>query len=147
VGGAGPFFDADHVARGAAFGDLDDDGDLDVVVTMMDGRPALLDNEAPDPGSWVRLDLVGRRSNRGAIGAVVEVVADGRTITRQVKGGGSYLSSNDPRLLVGLGRAARIDRVVVRWPSGARSAMKDLAPRRTYRVREPLAAAPSGRIE
>jgi hypothetical protein len=108
----------------------------------MDRRPALLENESPGPGSWVRLDLLGRRSNRGAIGAVVEVAADGRTITRQVKGGGSYLSSNDPRLLVGLGRAARIDRVVVRWPSGARSEMSDLAPRHTYRVREPLAAVP-----
>jgi len=117
VADAGPFFRSDHVARGAAFGDLDNDGDIDVVVGIMDGRPAVLLNESP-PHPWVRFELVGRRSNRSAIGAVLSVTCGGRVIHRQAKGGGSYLSANDPRVLVGLGDADRVDRVDVRWPSG-----------------------------
>jgi hypothetical protein len=131
----GPFFATPHVARGAAFGDLDDDGDLDVVVSLMDHRPAVLINES-DRGHWLGLALVGRRSNRTAIGAAVEVQAGGRVFQRQVKGGGSYISTNDPRLVFGLGTAQRVERVEVRWPSGARSVLADPAVGRYHRVRE-----------
>jgi hypothetical protein len=132
----GPFFRTGHVARGAAFGDLDNDGDLDVVISLLDGRPAVLLNES-DPRPWVRFELVGRRSNRSAIGAAVAVHCGGRVIHRQVKGGGSYLSANDPRVLVGLGDADRVDRVEVRWPSGARTTLAAPEVRRTHRVEEP----------
>ena len=71
------------------------------------------------PAHWIRLELVGTRSNRSAIGTAVEVHAGGRVLHRQVKGGGSYASANDPRLLVGLGGAERVERVEIRWPSGA----------------------------
>ena len=104
----GPYFAARHVARGAAFGDLDDDGDIDIVVNHMDGSPAILRNDTPADNRWIRLKLVGTRSNRDAIGARVEVEAGGRTITRQRKGGCSMQSTNDPRLLIGLGAVDEI---------------------------------------
>ena len=103
----GPYFTTRHVARGAAFGDLDDDGDIDIVVNHMDAAPAILRNDTPGNNRWIRLNLVGTRSNRDAIGARVEVDAGGRTITRQRKGGCSMQSTNDPRLLIGLARSRR----------------------------------------
>ena len=90
---AGPYFDADHVGRGAAFGDLDDDGDIDIVVNHKDGAPALLRNDTETANHWIRLSLVGTVSNRDAVGARVEVELDGRTIVRQRKGG------SEPRIL------------------------------------------------
>jgi hypothetical protein len=132
---AGAFFEADHVARGAAFGDIDNDGDIDVVVSLMDARPVVLRNES-NAGRWIRLVLEGTRSNRLAIGALVEVHAGDRVIHRQVKGGGSYYSVNDPRLLIGVGEADRVERVEVRWPSGTRSMLEQPKLGRTHRVRE-----------
>jgi hypothetical protein len=135
---AGPYFETRHVARGAAFGDLDDDGDLDIVVSHKDGPAALLRNDSPRAGNaWIRLDLRGTRSNRDAIGARVEVVAGGRTIHRQRKGGGSVESANDPRLLIGLGRAREVESLVVRWPSGAVTTRHHLEPGRAYAIAEP----------
>ncbi len=107
----------------------------------MDAPPAVLMNESP-PRSWIRLELVGHRSNRSAIGASVAVRAGGRVLHRQVKGGASYLSANDPRVLVGLGGAEHVESVEVRWPSGARSTLTDPAPRRTHVIHEPDAAGP-----
>jgi len=133
---AGPFFASRHVARGAAFGDLDNDGDLDIVVNRQDHPPAVLRNDAP-ARSWIRLVLVGHRSNPAAIGAMVQVHAGGRVLHRQVKGGGSYLSANDPRILVGLGDLETVDRIEVRWPSGANTVLEALGGRQTYVVHEP----------
>jgi hypothetical protein len=129
------------VARGAAFGDLDNDGDLDVVISRLDKLPAVLLNESP-PRPWIRLELIGRRSNRSAIGATVEVHAGDRVLHRQVKGGGSYLSANDPRVLIGLGDADRVESVEVRWPSGGRSTLSDPVMRRTHVLHEPHEAGP-----
>jgi hypothetical protein len=133
----GPYFATRHVARGAAFGDLDDDGDIDIVVNQMDGAPALLRNDTPSTHAWVRLALVGSRTNRDAIGARVIIEAGGRRIVRQRKGGCSLQSTNDPRMLIGLGQADEITRVTVRWPSGATLVREHLAPDQTYELVEP----------
>lgn len=139
----GPYFDAGHVGRGAAFGDLDDDGDIDIVVNHKDGPPAVLRNDTPAGGHWIRLRLVGTRSNRDAVGTrvevevEVEVEAGGRTIFRQVKTGVSILSSNDPRLLIGVGAATEVARLTIRWPAGAVSAREHVATDRTHEIVEP----------
>jgi hypothetical protein len=136
----GSYFVMKHVARGAAFGDIDDDGDIDIVVNHMDAAPAILRNDTPSGNRWIRLRLVGTVSNRDAIGTRVEVDAGGRTITRQRKGGCSMESSNDPRLLIGLGKVTEVRKLTVRWPSGALSIMKHVAPDKTYEVVEPRTA-------
>jgi enediyne biosynthesis protein E4 len=115
---AGAYFESDHVGRGLAAGDFDDDGDIDVVINHKDGPPAVLRNDTPTDNHWIRLRLVGTRSNRDAVGARVEVQAGGRTIVRQRKGGGSYASANEPRLLIGLDEAPHAERIIIRWPSG-----------------------------
>ncbi len=134
---AGPYFDGRHVARGAAFGDIDDDGDIDIVVSHMDAAPAVLRNDTPGQNRWIRLILVGSRSNRDAIGARVEVEAGGRTITRQRQGGCSMQSTNDPRLLIGLGPADEVTRLTIRWPSGTSVTREHLPANSSYRIVEP----------
>jgi enediyne biosynthesis protein E4 len=136
VADVGPFFAVGHAGRGAAFGDLDNDGDIDVVINRMDGRPAVLLNES-QPAHWIRMELIGTRSNRSAIGTAVEVHVGGRVLHRQVKGGGSYASANDPRLVVGLGGAERVERVEILWPSARSTTLANPALDCTHRVVEP----------
>ena len=138
----GPYFDTAHVGRGAAFGDLDDDGDIDIVVNHKDGAPALLRNDTKNENHWIRLELQGTRSNRDAVGARVEAVVGDRTIHRQRKGGYSLESSNDPRLLIGVGSAEEVTRLTVRWPSGAVSHLEHLKVGQTHKVVEPADAPP-----
>jgi hypothetical protein len=133
---AGPYFAGTHVARGVAFGDLDDDGDIDIVVNHKDGAPAVLRNDTPPANRWIRLKLVGTRSNRDAIGARVALEIAGRTIHRQRKGGCSLESAHDPRLLIGVGPAEEVLRLTVRWPSGAVTVRERLATNATYEIVE-----------
>jgi hypothetical protein len=86
---------------------------------------------------WIRLKLLGTASNRSAIGARVTVHAGGQVLHRLAKGGGSYLSANDPRLLIGLGSAEQVERVEVVWPSGRRSLLENPALGQTHTIREP----------
>ena len=123
----GPYFDTRHVARGAAFGDFDNDGDIDITVNHKDGAAALLRNDTPRGANhWVRLELVGTKSNRDAVGARVRVEVEGRTIVRQRKGGCSVFSANDPRLTIGLGAASEITSLTIDWPSGATTTREHL---------------------
>ena len=106
-------------ARGAAFGDLFNDGRIDVVINNMDLPPSLLRNVDPDKHHWVELSLVGGpKSPRDAVGATVYLTAGGMKQRGDVLSGGSYISSNDPRVHFGLGDADKIDAVEIHWPSG-----------------------------
>lgn len=134
---AGPYFDTKHVARGAAIGDIDNDGDIDLVVNHKDGAPALLRNDSPGGNRWFRLELQGTRSNRDAIGAKIQVELPDRTLHRQRKGGCSLQSAHDPRLIVGVGKVEIVPKVIIRWPSGAISTLTDLATNQSHKVVEP----------
>lgn len=107
-----------RVARGAACGDMDGDGDLDVLLTTNGGPAALLRQAGAPRHHWLRFRLEGRRSNRSAIGASVRVHAGGQVQTRMVRSGSSYLSQSDLRLTFGLGDATTASEVEVRWPNG-----------------------------
>ncbi|MGD0124391.1 MAG: CRTAC1 family protein [Terriglobia bacterium] len=122
-------------SRGAAFGDLDNSGRIWAVVNNIDKEPFLYKPGGPS-GNWVRIKLTGTRCNRDAIGARVRVTADGLTLTDQVRSGDSYFSTNDLRLHFGLGQAATIDRVEIRWPDRQEEKHERLAVNREYAFRQ-----------
>jgi enediyne biosynthesis protein E4 len=115
----GPALTAPAVSRGAAFGDLDNDGDVDVVVNNLDGPLTVLRNDGGNGNNFLTIDLVGRKSNRSAFGARVKVTAGDLVQIDERRSGGSYLSQNDVRLHFGLEKRQKVDRVEVRWPDGA----------------------------
>jgi hypothetical protein len=114
----GPTVMTPRAGRGAAFADLDNDGDTDIVVNNMHDRPDLYRLDSTTARHWVAVKLAAVRSNRSAIGARVRVTAGGAVQVREVRGGGSYYSQNDLRLQFGLGDASTIERIEVRWPNG-----------------------------
>jgi enediyne biosynthesis protein E4 len=113
----GGYFDGVHRGRGAAFGDLDNDGRIDVVLSHCNEPAALLRNIESSGHRWLGVRLQGK-TNRDAVGAVIKLEVDGQTLSRCVKGGGSYLSANDPRIVFGLRKASAVGKLTVRWPSG-----------------------------
>ncbi len=136
-GDSGAPFQELHSARGCAFGDLDDDGDLDIVVNNIDEPPSLLRNDGGNRGQWIGFRLAGKGGNRGAIGARVTVVAGPLKQTDEIHAGASHLSSNDPRLHFGLGTTTAADRVEIRWPSGRRQVLTTLPAGRYHLISEP----------
>ena len=139
----GPSLAVQRSFRGAAFGDYDDDGDVDVFVTALDDAPLLLRNDSrKGERHWLEVRLVGTRSNRDGVGARVKVAAAGVTRLRERKGGGSYLSGHDGRLHFGLGPAGRVERLSVRWPSGLVDTLIDTEVDRAITVREGQTSPP-----
>jgi hypothetical protein len=122
--------------RGAAFGDIANNGNIDIVVLNVGEPPSLLFNTNKIANHRVIFRLVGSKSNRAAIGARVTIHAGGMTQFDEVRGGGSYLSQNDLRLHFGLGSATRIDSVEVRWPSGKVETLKDVPASKIYTIVE-----------
>ena len=134
---AGPGLLERHSARGAAFGDYDNDGTIEVLINNQNEPPSLLKQAVRPPNHWILLKLAGTRSNRSGLGAKVRLTAGGRTQFDEVRSGGSYLSHNDLRLHFGLGTAQRAERIEVEWPSGARQTLRDVAADAVVTIEEP----------
>ena len=114
-------------SRGLAVGDIDDDGDLDLVVSNVDAPPTLLRNDSPRRGAWLLVDAPGALR--------VEVSAGGQRWVAHAYANGSFLSASDPRLHFGLGRVSRVDELVAVWPDGERTRITDVAVDRVVAVR------------
>jgi hypothetical protein len=139
---------AEVPARGCAFGDYNNDGNVDVVVNCVNASPQLLRCDVSIQRNWMKLRLVGTKSNRAGIGARVTVTATtapqemsgvGKQPLKQVdelRSGGSYYSQNDLRMHFGLDQASKIDMVEIVWPSGTKDTLKDLAANHLYVVEE-----------
>jgi hypothetical protein len=137
----GPPATTPKAGRGAAFGDLDNDGDLDIVVNNIHDTPDLFMLDAPAQAHWLILKLVGTRSNRSAIGARVRLDAGGGRQVQEVRGGGSYYSQNDLRVHFGLGGSTRVDRIEIRWPNGLEEVWTDVGIDRIVTLKEGGGAA------
>jgi hypothetical protein len=124
------------LGRGCAFGDFDNDGDIDVVINNLDGPPTLLRNDGGNQNNWIMIKCVGTRSNRSAIGTRVKVTNGQHSQIDEVMSGSSYYSQNDLRLHFGLGRTSKVDSVEVAWPSGVRESFTNLAANRLYVLQE-----------
>jgi len=134
---SGEPFGPRQAARGAAFGDLENDGQIGVVVSCLDGRPLVLRNQG-GPNHWLTINTVGTASNRDGIGARLHLVSQsGASQFATVTTGGGYFSANDKRVHFGLGRDQSVRSLEIDWPSGTVQTLHDLAVDRILTVREP----------
>ena len=143
---AGPALKEKRVSRGLAVGDLFNDGNMDVVISDIDGAPMILRNHGVPGRHWVSFELAGTKSNRLALNARLKIVAGGMTQTDEIHSGGSYLSQNDLRVHFGLGAATKIDSLEIRWPSGKVETLSNLAADQFYSVLEGQGIVPAGKI-
>lgn len=134
--GAGTTLSTPRLARGLAVGDVDGDGDPDVLVNVNNGAALLLENAGPPRGHWLAVRLIGERSNRDGIGARVRVTAGGRTRSGWIRSGGSYASEDERVARFGLGQDAHIDQLEVRWPSGVIDRLTTVPADQTLTLRE-----------
>ena len=132
---AGPGFEQVRSSRGVAVGDYDNDGDLDLLITHTDAPPSLLRNDTAG-GAWLTVVCEGARGEINPIGARVTVRVGKGTQSRDIAAGDSYMSTHDPRLHFGLGQAATVDEVDVRWPDGSHSVRRNVAARQFLRIRK-----------
>jgi hypothetical protein len=133
---SGPGATTPHSSRGTAFGDFDNDGDLDVLIMNMNEPPSLLRNDYGGRNNWLMVKLEGTQSNRAALGATVMVTAGDRTQARTVLSQASYYSHDDLRLHFGLGSSTQADVIEVRWPSGHVDLLKEVPAGRVVEIRE-----------
>ena len=132
----GPALQELHASRGAAFGDVDNDGAIEVLVNNQNEAPSLLKESAAGTNHWMTLKLTGTKSNRSAIGARVRLIASGHTQVDEVRSGGSYLSQSDFRLHFGLGAAKEVDRIEIAWPGGGKQILTHAKGDRVLSIQE-----------
>jgi hypothetical protein len=133
---AGPAFSELHSARGAAFGDIDSDGTLEIAINNQNEAPSLFKQAHKAQGHWLILKLEGTQSNRSAIGARVKVVTGQHSQWNEVRSGGSYLSQNDLRLHFGVGAAGKIDRIEITWPDGTKQTLENQPADRVLTIKQ-----------
>ena len=133
---SGDVFKGEWPARGLSVGDYDNDGDLDVLIINNGGAPILLRNDGGNRNNWLGLQLAATKSNPGAVGAIITWEAGGVKRSRWKTSGGSYLSSHDPREILGIGQATKIDSVEIKWPSGQIDKLTDLPINKYIKVTE-----------
>lgn len=134
---AGPALAPIEVGRAVAFGDVNNDGGVDLLIANNNGPARLLLNTVPERGHWITVRLEGVRSNRSGYGSRVELMRkDGTSSRRWVRGDGSYLAANDPRVHFGLGRSGDVDRIQVRWPAGGCESWNSVGVDRIVTLRE-----------
>jgi hypothetical protein len=143
----GPAILEPRVSRGLAVGDLFNDGNMDLVVEDLVGKPMVIRNHAVPGRHWVSFELAGTKSNRMAIGARLKLVAGGVTQTEEIHSGGSYLSQSDTRVHFGLGSATRIDSLEIRWPSGKVEMFSELQADKFYSILEGNGIVPAQKIQ
>jgi enediyne biosynthesis protein E4 len=123
-------------SRGCAFGDYDNDGDVDIIINNMNSYPSLLRCDRTNQNHWIKLRLIGKKSNRSGIGARLKCVTGNHVQIDEVRSGGSFFSQNDLRVHFGLGAAAKVDVLEIQWPSGAHDIFHDLKVDRIVDVHE-----------
>ena len=128
--------EARSLMSAVAYGDFNNDGLVDILISNLDGPPTLLRNDGGNQNNWILIKCVGTRSNRSAIGTRVKVTAAGRSQIDEVMSGSGYYSQNDLRLHFGLGRAAGADSVEIAWPSGGKETFRDLAANQVFVIQE-----------
>jgi hypothetical protein len=135
---SGPIFQVPLSARGAAFGDLDNDGSIDIVINCNNGRPVILRNQGNREHHWLLVNLIGTRSNRDGIGAKLRLVSeDGSEQHAFASTSGSYVSANDKRVHFGLGKSRKVKLLEITWPSGIVQPIESIAANQILSVREP----------
>jgi len=123
-------------SRGCAFGDYDNDGDIDILINPVNARPELLRTDSTNKNNWIKIKCVGTKSNRSAIGARIRVVTEDGTQMDEVRSGGSYYSQNDLRVHFGLGRQVKVKSMEIRWPSGQTETLTNLDANQVVVVKE-----------
>ena len=136
-GASGPAFKLKAVGRGSAAGDLDNDGDLDLLVLNLNGPARIYRNDGGNRGNWIMVRTVGTASNRDGIGARVRVKSGGTTQVRDIRSSSGYLSQGDFRAHFGVGKSKKVDRIEVRWPSGRTSTLDNVKVNQVITVTEP----------
>jgi hypothetical protein len=142
----GPAIQIPQVSRGAAFGDLFNDGHVNIIVENLDGKPMILREEGGNHNHWIGFELAGTKSNRLALNARVKAVAGDLIQVDEVRSGGSYLSQNDLRIHFGLGSHDRLDRVEILWPTGKSDTITNLAADHIYAVKEGEGVVPREQV-
>jgi len=138
---AGPGVTEAHSSRGCAFGDFDNDGDIDILIVNLNEPPSLLRNDIKGKPNWIKVKLEGVKSNRSAIGARVLVHYGGKVQAQAVLSQSSYYSCNDPRLHFGLGGSSSVD-IDVYWPNGLHEQHKSIPGNQLVTIREGVGIVP-----